>query len=608
MKTSTTTSRTSFYRCLGLTLLMLLTAGCSGGDKADNTDNAGIAVEGLVRDAAHQRLDGVEVFDANGVLAVSDADGRMQFRLPEGSTGPLRLRKPGYAAQTVPLQVMNGQADFEATLGRRGPVISIDPSQPVDVAGTHGARVTLPANALVDGNGNPVSGEVELTITPVDVSSDDEMGVFPGAFAGEDADGTTVPLILSYGTVEYRFTQDGEELNLAEGQSAEIELPVFVEQHPDGSPVQIGDTGALWYLNEETGLWKQEGSGTVVASLDSPTGLALQARVEHFSWWNHDVAPATCDLTINISGLPSGTEFVLKGQTQTPGPRSATTVVSSGGDQYITPRDNPVRLSSTVKTQDGVYRANQTTTCNGVADTTTLAFSGPEAPVIYYFEGRTKPKFGLELDPDDPSTTRWVLEGQDAIFDWVVAFADQLTLSSDQGHETTLGNDSGSVQFPLELNGSHANEYQFTLLAETVDGGVDSITRTLPYDTGEPYIYKADSWQDFSDENVQAAALSWEVEGADSLQIWAGIYDDVEPLLLYEDNDPPQTGDVAINTVESIFSSLGAGQHSVVLLFTNQYGTSEARVDVSVYDPNLFCMGGKSGRGGTAASSRGICE
>lgn len=608
MNTSTT-SRTFLYRCLGLALLMLLTAGCSGGSSQENeTAEDGIAVEGLVRDTSRQRLQGVEVFDASGVLAVSDADGRLQFRLPDGAAGPLRLRKSGYAAQTVALQVLNGQADFEARMGRRGPVIPIDPGQPVDAAAAHGARVALPANALVDRNGNPVSGSVDLTITPVDVSSDDELGVFPGAFAGEDADGAAVPLILSYGTVEYRFTQNGEELNLAEGQSAEIELPVFVEQHPDGSPIQIGDPGALWYLNEETGLWKQEGTGTVVASLDSPTGLALRARVGHFSWWNHDIAPETCELTINTSGLPDGTAYVLKGQTQAPMPRSASASVSASGRQYTTPRDNPVHLSATVNAEDGIYRANQTTTCNGVADTTTLAFTGPQAPVIYYFEGRTKPKFGLELDPADPSTTRWVLEGQDAIFDWVVAGADRLTLSSDQGHETTLGNDSGSVQFPLELNGSHADEYRFTLLAETVDGGMDSLGKTLPYDSGKPYIYKADSWQDFSDENVQAAALSWEVEGADSLQIWVGIYDDVLPLLLYEDNDPPQTGDIAINTVESIYPALGSGRHTVILQFTNQYGTSEARVDVGVYDPSLFCTGGKPGRGTATASSRGICE
>ena len=604
-------SQMTVFRSLGLAMLLLITA-CSGSggsgtnnsgsdagndasNDAGNTDNTGVAVEGWVLDANRRFLEAVEVFDASGVLAKSDSNGRLQFRLPEGSTGPLRLRKTGYANQTVPLQVLNGKAEFEATMGKRGAVISIVPDGPVDVAGAYGARVSLPADALVDADGNLVSGDVELTITPVDVSSDTELGVFPGYFAGEDANGAPAPLIMSYGTVEYRFTQNGEELNLAEGQSAEIEIPVFVRNHPDGSLIQIGDSGALWYLNEETGLWKQEGAGTVVESVASPTGLALRANVGHFSWWNHDIAPETCLLTINISGLPDGVEFILKGQTEVDYPRSASTAASNIGGEYITPRDKPVELSATVATEDGIYRARQTTTCSGVSDATTLVFQGPENPVINYFKGRTQPKFILELDPNNPSDLRWALDGQDAIFEWSVGGADRLTLTSDQGHDTTLGNNSGVVQFPLELNGSYADVYQFTLLAETNEGGIDSKVVELQYGDAKPVIYSADVWQDASNKNVQAATLTWEVKGADSINIWVGIYDDVSPVLLLEDYDPPQTGAAVINTVQELLSFLvdWCGDCSyanlpVTMQFTNQYGTSEVTVYVTVFDPSLF--------------------
>ncbi len=619
MKTSISKRITNFHS-LTLILLALLMAGCSGGSGKDtgndgnDGNNEGIVVSGMVRDANRHFLEAVEAYDDNGVLAQSDSNGHLQFRLPKGSSGPLRLRKTGYANQTIPLQIIDDQAQFEATMGKRGAVISIDPTQPVDVASTHGTRVSLPANALVDADGNPVSGNVDLTITPVDVSSDDELGVFPGAFAGEDADGV-VPLILSYGTVEYRFTQDGKELNLAAGQSAEIELPIFVENHPDGSSIDVGDAGALWYLDEVTGLWKQEGMGTVVESVASPTGLALRANVGHFSWWNHDIAPEICMLTINTSGLRSGTEFILKGKTEIRSyPRSASTKVSESGAEYITPRGNQVELSATANTNEGIFEASQTVTCNGETGTTTLVFDNPTVPLINYFEGRTLPRFSLELDPDDSDNTRWVLDGQDAIFDWVVTGADRVMLVSDQGHDTTLGNNSGSVQFPLELNGSHADEYQFTLIAETVDGGEDRIVKVLQYGDGKPVIHSADVWQDASDENVQAATLSWEVEGADSIQIWVGINDDVSPLLLLEDNDPPQTGATVIDTVQKLLPFLGewcdncgAANLPVTLLFTNQYGTSEATVYVSVYDPRLLCAGGEAGRSVTTAM-RVICE
>ncbi len=56
----------------------------------------------------------------------------------------------------------------------------------------------------------------------------------------------------------------------------------------DGSLVKAGDTTPLWSLDETTGGWVEEGSGTVVASATSPSGFALRAEVTHFSWWNAD--------------------------------------------------------------------------------------------------------------------------------------------------------------------------------------------------------------------------------------------------------------------------------------------------------------------------------
>ena len=50
----------------------------------------------------------------------------------------------------------------------------------------------------------------------------------------------------------------------------------------------VDDVIPLWSVDETTGLWIEEGAGTVVASADSPTGLALRAEVAHFSWWNAD--------------------------------------------------------------------------------------------------------------------------------------------------------------------------------------------------------------------------------------------------------------------------------------------------------------------------------
>ena len=97
------------------------------------------------------------------------------------------------------------------------------------------------------------------------------------------------------------LTQGGRRLNLAPGRSATVELPIYTPYHEPDRPVVVGDTIPLWSLDESTGHWTQEGSGTVVASADSPTGLAMRAVVGHFSWWNCDAFIETGLLDLDIS-------------------------------------------------------------------------------------------------------------------------------------------------------------------------------------------------------------------------------------------------------------------------------------------------------------------
>ncbi|HEB92303.1 MAG TPA: hypothetical protein ENI94_02325 [Gammaproteobacteria bacterium] len=369
-----------------------------------------MSVSGLVRTPERMVLENVEVYNADGILATSDSTGVVSFSVEADKASSIRLRKSAYAAQTVMLEINNGRADFSATLGKRNTPVTVNADAAIDISGISGAAVSLAAGALVDASGNPVTGAVQLSITPVDVSDDDELGVFPGAFAGTDIDGNAAPVIMSYGTVEYQFSQNGNELNLADGQSATIEIPVFIANHPDGTPIQIGDTGALWYLNETSGQWVQENVGTVVASIDAPTGMALQATVTHFSWWNHDIAPQLCDLTITPSGLPDDAEVGLFARTQNDRPRSGSTTFLDSGTTVTMPRGVDVYLESTARASDGLYRASTIDRCDGEAGSLVLDFTGPESPVIFSFTGRVKPYFILELDPADPSNTHWAVQ------------------------------------------------------------------------------------------------------------------------------------------------------------------------------------------------------
>ncbi|EGG94816.1 chitinase [gamma proteobacterium IMCC1989] len=224
----------------------------------------------------------------------------------------IRTNTAGFAVQVIPFRsaAEGGNVDLDITLIPRGDVITISGAGSFAEEGSDGAAVSFTTSDFVDANGNPVVGDIQLSITPVDVSQPATLAAFPGEFTGIlESDGTETP-IVSFGTVEYEFTANGESINLAQGATADVLIPIYSFTYQDGSNIAVGDTIPLWSLDEETGIWDQEGTGTVVASIDSPTGLALSATVSHFSWWNCDVSMNAARVEVTVLGTDNGTATV----------------------------------------------------------------------------------------------------------------------------------------------------------------------------------------------------------------------------------------------------------------------------------------------------------
>lgn len=277
-----------------------------------------VQVHARVSDLQNLPLAGVTAEVAGAAAPVtSDSTGALLLSLTSGADALVRLTKDGYADAFVPLNVPRhaaADAYFEAHLLARQPAQSLaDTALGGSLQAPLGARLDLPAAALVDATGHAVTGAVQVNITPVDVTAGGDSG-FPGRFEGLQSDATRTGL-ASFGTVEFVLTQNGQRLQLAAGQRATIELPAFANANADGTALKVGDTVPLWSLDETSGVWIREGSGTVVASAASPTGLALHADVGHLSWWNMD-APLNYDFTPKPkcqdsgSGTPGSTDHL----------------------------------------------------------------------------------------------------------------------------------------------------------------------------------------------------------------------------------------------------------------------------------------------------------
>jgi hypothetical protein len=140
--------------------------------------------------------------------------------------------------------------------------------------GTQGATVALPANGYKDGLGNAYNGQVQVSARFVNTATPNFVAIAPGTMSATNAQGKAVQL-ATYGMMEVLLTApSGAALQLANGKKATISSPIAAGQN---APATI----PMWYLEESTGLWKEEGVAT-------KQGNKYIAEVAHFTWWNCD--------------------------------------------------------------------------------------------------------------------------------------------------------------------------------------------------------------------------------------------------------------------------------------------------------------------------------
>lgn len=235
-------------------------------------------------------LAGVTVTATGGATATSASDGTLSLPLGVGIPQTLRFTRPGFASQVLALTVpatSGSDARFDVVMLPQQPAQTLaDARAGGTLSGKDGAQISLPANALVNASGAPVTGAVQISMTPVDVTQP-RAGGFPGRFEGINADASISP-IVSLGPTEFVLTQGGAPVQIAPGASAIITMPIYADRDLDGRLFVAGDRIPLWSLDEQSGSWINEGEGVLVASASAPTGLAMQASVQHFTWWNPD--------------------------------------------------------------------------------------------------------------------------------------------------------------------------------------------------------------------------------------------------------------------------------------------------------------------------------
>lgn len=221
----------------------------------------------------------------NGAATTSAANGGFSLTVPETSRYVLTIKKDGfqmiskvYLAERVGavylLRKVTGQVIDPSKLNTVQ--LRVPPNQ-TGGGSFENAVVTLHPGSIVDSAGHKVTTPVTVYGSRIDHLFDtfDRM---PGDSGAQRTDGSDATLV-SYGVVEVNLRgPGGEKYNLAPGQPADLKYPVHPSQIASAPP-----TLPLWYYDEDTGLWREDG----VATLSSGAYLA---QAKHFTAINVDLA------------------------------------------------------------------------------------------------------------------------------------------------------------------------------------------------------------------------------------------------------------------------------------------------------------------------------
>lgn len=341
-----------------LVVLGLVTAAlyaCSSSDDATSSSTVatGPQVHGKVTAAGGAPLSGVTV-TAGSATATTDTNGVYTLKAATGQA-IVRFTKSGYADGLERLVVgATASTQLDATLLVTATPTPIDAALGGEVATARGAKVVVPPNALVDKTGAPVTGTVQVSLTPIDPSDADELRAAPGDFQASQAGQPT--MLESFGMVDITIRRGDEKLQVAPGQRLELRIPA------PASTANPAATMPLWSFDETTGVWVDEGTATYDA-----TTRTYVAQAPHMSVWNCDqpiLATCACGTVREKgAGVLAGARVVGSG-TSYLGQSEATTD-DAGRFCIAIKKDSDVNVAAYHKSGGGQSRAIH----SGSADT-----------------------------------------------------------------------------------------------------------------------------------------------------------------------------------------------------------------------------------------------
>jgi len=242
-------------------------------------DDKGVPVQGAVVSSGSATT----TTDVNGVFSFSKISMSSRF-------GYVKVNKAGFFTGSRSIITNGGASNYVSIqLMPRVSKGSVPASTGGKIVVSSGDTVILPAAGIVNAaTGAAYTGNVNVYAQYLDPTDVNLPKYMPGDLRGIGSDGNETAL-QSYGMVGVELQGDaGEKLQVAAGKMATLSCAI-----PASMQATAPATIPLWYFNDSSGRWIQEGSGVRI-------GNSYVGQVAHFTYWNYDMPMATVNFQVRL--------------------------------------------------------------------------------------------------------------------------------------------------------------------------------------------------------------------------------------------------------------------------------------------------------------------
>lgn len=266
-----------------LLIILISAIGCNedGSITSTNPNNGGsttTTISGIVVNETNQPVEGATV-TSHGQVKTTGANGEFTF---SDITVPanrlfVKAEKTGFYTAVKGDKPQSGATVIKLTMMTKSVTHSINSTTGGSADLSNGSKVEIQPGSVVKSDGSTYNGQVNMSVKymdPTDVKFSET--VAGGDMMARRSD-LTDAVLYSYGILKVEMeSTTGEKLNVTGGKPSTITTTI-----PAALVSSAPSTIPLWYFDEATGLWREEGVAT-------KQGDKYVGTVNHFTDWNND--------------------------------------------------------------------------------------------------------------------------------------------------------------------------------------------------------------------------------------------------------------------------------------------------------------------------------